>query len=121
MAAANDAKKVESMTGKLSKDSRSILEEFRHPLPAYDIDFSYNGVPASGSDTSYDFTFTVTDNGKGFKADRATDLFMPFVRAAKTAAGGAGLGLTLLATSLSYFAYRVTFPKVTTPPTIVGA
>jgi signal transduction histidine kinase len=41
--------------------------------------------------------FTVTDNGKGFKADRAMDLFMPFVRGAKTATGGAGLGLTLVA------------------------
>jgi simple sugar transport system permease protein len=30
-----------------------------------------------------------------------------------------GLGVTLLATSLSYFAYRVTFPSVDTPPTIV--
>ena len=30
----------------------------------------------------------------------------------------AGLGITLLATSLSYFSYRVSFPKVTTPPTI---
>jgi general nucleoside transport system permease protein len=30
----------------------------------------------------------------------------------------AGLGITLLATSLSYFAYRVAFPKVNTPPTI---
>jgi ABC-type uncharacterized transport system permease subunit len=30
----------------------------------------------------------------------------------------AGLGVTMLATSLSYFAYRVSFPKVTTPPTI---
>ncbi|PPE69813.1 ABC transporter permease [Caldimonas thermodepolymerans] len=30
----------------------------------------------------------------------------------------AGLGVTLLATSLSYFAYRVSFPKVDTPPTI---
>jgi general nucleoside transport system permease protein len=30
----------------------------------------------------------------------------------------AGLGLTMLATSLSYFAYRVLFPKVNTPPTI---
>lgn len=30
----------------------------------------------------------------------------------------AGLGITLLATSLSYFGYRVTFPKVSTPPTI---
>ena len=29
-----------------------------------------------------------------------------------------GLGITLLATALSYFAYRVNFPKVTTPPTI---
>ncbi|MGK2899475.1 MAG: ABC transporter permease, partial [Burkholderiaceae bacterium] len=29
-----------------------------------------------------------------------------------------GLGITLLATSLSYYAYRVGFPKVTTPPTI---
>jgi len=29
-----------------------------------------------------------------------------------------GLGITLLATSLSYFGYRVSFPKVTTPPTI---
>ena len=29
-----------------------------------------------------------------------------------------GLGVTLLATSLSYFAYRVTFPSVNTPPTI---
>ena len=29
-----------------------------------------------------------------------------------------GLGITLLATALSYFGYRVNFPKVTTPPTI---
>jgi simple sugar transport system permease protein len=29
-----------------------------------------------------------------------------------------GLGITLLATSLSYFSYRVAFPKVSTPPTI---
>jgi simple sugar transport system permease protein len=29
-----------------------------------------------------------------------------------------GLGITLLATSLSYYAYRVNFPKVTSPPTI---
>ncbi|HVE54065.1 MAG TPA: ABC transporter permease [Ramlibacter sp.] len=29
-----------------------------------------------------------------------------------------GLGITLLATSLSYYAYRVSFPKVTTPPTV---
>jgi ABC-type uncharacterized transport system permease subunit len=30
----------------------------------------------------------------------------------------AGLGITLLATSLSSFAYRVSFPKISTPPTI---
>ncbi len=30
----------------------------------------------------------------------------------------AGLGITLLATALSYFGYRVMFPKVNTPPTI---
>jgi simple sugar transport system permease protein len=30
----------------------------------------------------------------------------------------AGLGITLLATSLTYYAYRVLFPKVSTPPTI---
>ncbi|KAF1022497.1 MAG: hypothetical protein GAK30_01084 [Paracidovorax wautersii] len=30
-----------------------------------------------------------------------------------------GLGITLLATALSYFGYRVAFPKVTTPPQIV--
>ena len=30
----------------------------------------------------------------------------------------AGLGMTLLATSLSYYGYRVSFPKVNTPPTI---
>jgi general nucleoside transport system permease protein len=30
----------------------------------------------------------------------------------------AGLGITMLATALSYFAYRVWFPKVNTPPTI---
>jgi general nucleoside transport system permease protein len=30
----------------------------------------------------------------------------------------AGLGLTLLATALSYYGYRVAFPKVDTPPTI---
>jgi simple sugar transport system permease protein len=29
-----------------------------------------------------------------------------------------GLGITLFATSASYFAYRVTFPNVSTPPTI---
>lgn len=29
-----------------------------------------------------------------------------------------GLGMTLLATSLSYYAYRVSFPQVSTPPTI---
>ena len=31
-----------------------------------------------------------------------------------------GLGITLLATSLSYYGYRVSFPKVDTPPTIVA-
>jgi general nucleoside transport system permease protein len=30
----------------------------------------------------------------------------------------AGIGLTLLTTALSYYAYRVAFPKVNTPPTI---
>lgn len=30
----------------------------------------------------------------------------------------AGLGITMLATALSYFGYRVSFPKVETPPTI---
>jgi simple sugar transport system permease protein len=30
----------------------------------------------------------------------------------------AGLGITMLATALSYFAYRVSFPKVSTPPTV---
>lgn len=30
----------------------------------------------------------------------------------------AGLGITMLATALSYFSYRVTFPKVNSPPTI---
>ena len=29
-----------------------------------------------------------------------------------------GLGITLLATALSYYGYRVGFPKVTTPPTV---
>ena len=29
-----------------------------------------------------------------------------------------GLGITMLATALSYFGYRVSFPKITTPPTI---
>jgi ABC-type uncharacterized transport system permease subunit len=29
-----------------------------------------------------------------------------------------GLGITMLATSLSYYAYRVSFPKVNTPPTV---
>ncbi len=29
-----------------------------------------------------------------------------------------GLGITLLATSISYFGYRVSFPKVNTPPTV---
>ena len=30
----------------------------------------------------------------------------------------AGLGLTMLATSLSYYSYRIAFPKISTPPTI---
>jgi general nucleoside transport system permease protein len=30
----------------------------------------------------------------------------------------AGLGITMLSTSMSYYAYRVLFPKVNTPPTI---
>jgi len=29
-----------------------------------------------------------------------------------------GLGITMLATSLSYYGYRVSFPKVSTPPTV---
>ena len=32
----------------------------------------------------------------------------------------AGLGITLLATSLSYYGYRVSFPKVESPPTITS-
>ena len=31
----------------------------------------------------------------------------------------AGLGITMLATSLSYYGYRIAFPKISTPPTIV--
>ena len=31
-----------------------------------------------------------------------------------------GLGITMLATALSYYGYRVSFPKVTTPPTDAG-
>jgi simple sugar transport system permease protein len=31
----------------------------------------------------------------------------------------AGLGITLFASSVAYYAYRVSFPNVTTPPTIV--
>lgn len=31
-----------------------------------------------------------------------------------------GLGITLLATALSYYGYRVSFPKVSTPPTITA-
>ena len=31
-----------------------------------------------------------------------------------------GLGITLFATSLSYYAYRVSFPKITTPPKIIA-
>ena len=30
----------------------------------------------------------------------------------------AGLGITMLATALSYYGYRVRFPKVSTPPTV---
>jgi simple sugar transport system permease protein len=30
-----------------------------------------------------------------------------------------GLGITLFATSLSYYAYRVSFPKVSSPPTVI--
>ena len=30
----------------------------------------------------------------------------------------AGLGITMLATALSYYGYRVSFPKVSTPPTV---
>ena len=30
----------------------------------------------------------------------------------------AGLGITMLATALSYYGYRVSFPKVNTPPTV---
>ena len=32
----------------------------------------------------------------------------------------AGLGITLFATSLTYYSYRVLFPKVSTPPTIIA-
>jgi ABC-type uncharacterized transport system permease subunit len=31
-----------------------------------------------------------------------------------------GLGITMLATALSYYGYRVSFPKVTTPPTVTA-
>jgi ABC-type uncharacterized transport system permease subunit len=46
----------------------------------------------------------------------------PAARASDGDAGAvaacAGLGITLLATSLASFAYRVSFPKVNSPPTI---
>jgi len=39
-----DAKRVESMTGKLSADNRERLKSLGKKLPSYDVDLAYNGV-----------------------------------------------------------------------------
>ena len=87
------------------------------------LNLGIEGIMVAGAFTGWLAVYAGAPLWWGVLAAAATGAVLGLLHAFLTVALAlsqhvSGLGLTLLATALSYFGYRVSFPKVSTPPTI---
>ena len=88
------------------------------------LNLGIEGIMVASALTGWLAVFQGASPWTGVAVAATTGLLLGLLHAALTVWLGlsqhvSGLGVTMLATSLAYFGYRVSFPKVTTPPTIV--
>lgn len=87
------------------------------------LNLGIEGIMVAGAFTGWLTVYTGAGLWTGVLVAAGTGAVLGLLHAALTVGLAlsqhvCGLGLTLLATALSYFGYRVSFPKVNTPPTI---
>lgn len=87
------------------------------------LNLGIEGIMVAGAFTGWFVVYLGAPLYVGILAAALTGMVFGLLHAILTVPLGlsqhvSGLGVTMLATSLSYFAYRVTFPSVSTPPTI---
>jgi general nucleoside transport system permease protein len=87
------------------------------------LNLGIEGIMVAGAFAGWVAVFQGASLWGGVAVAAATGAVFGLLHAALTVSLGlsqhvSGLGITLLATSLSSFAYRVSFPKVDSPPTI---
>ncbi|WP_341678448.1 ABC transporter permease [Niveibacterium sp. SC-1] len=87
------------------------------------LNLGIEGIMVASALTGWLAVFQGADLWLGVAVAAVTGMALGLLHAALTVWLGlsqhvSGLGVTMLATSLAYFGYRVSFPKVTTPPTI---
>jgi general nucleoside transport system permease protein len=87
------------------------------------LNLGIEGIMAAGAFTGWLAVYAGAPLWVGVAAAAATGSVLGLLHAFLTVGLAlsqhvSGLGITLLATSLSYYGYRVSFPKVSTPPTV---
>ena len=87
------------------------------------LNLGIEGIMVAGALAGWLAVFHGASPWTGVAVAAATGMLFGLLHAAFTVWMGlsqhvSGLGVTMLATSLAYFGYRVSFPKVSTPPTI---
>ncbi len=88
------------------------------------LNLGIEGIMVAGAFTGWLAVFSGAPLGVGVLVAAATGAALGLLHALLTVGLAlsqhvTGLGITLLATAASYYGYRVAFPKVSTPPTIV--
>jgi general nucleoside transport system permease protein len=83
------------------------------------LNLGIEGIMVAGAFTGWLAVYAGAPLGLGVVAAAGAGAAFGLLHALLTV-GLAGLGITMLATALSYFSYRVSFPKVSTPPTITA-
>lgn len=89
------------------------------------LNLGIEGIMVAGAFAGWYAVFSGADLWLGIVAAGVTGALLGWLHALLTVRLAlsqhvAGLGITLFATSLTYYGYRVLFPKVTTPPTITA-
>ena len=88
------------------------------------LNLGIEGIMVAGAFTGWLAVYSGAPLGVGVVGAAATGAALGLLHALLTVGLAlsqhvTGLGITLLATAASYYGYRVAFPKVSTPPTIV--
>jgi len=88
------------------------------------LNLGIEGIMVAGAFTGWLAVYSGAPLGVGVVVAAATGAALGLLHALLTVGLAlsqhvTGLGITLLATAASYYGYRVAFPKVSTPPTIV--